>query len=133
VIIYHESKLDKNAIYEEFAALLAMRKLMLVDNKRLQQQCIGLERRTRTGGKDVIDHGSGGHDDLINRAAGACQLIFQEEIATRITKSEMQARMPSMQSSNIKRHSDKRLAAAEEMEQIMLDSGCNKIVRKKIF
>jgi len=132
-IIYHESKLDKNGIFSEFQALLAMRKLMLIDNKRLQQQCCGLERRTRTrtGGKDSIDHPPGGKDDLINSAAGACQLIFQEEIATRITKSEMSARMPSL--GKQRRHPNKRLDAAEEMHEIMINSGCNQIVRKKLF
>jgi outer membrane immunogenic protein len=31
----------------------------------------GLERRTRSGGRDIIDHAPGAHDDLANSAAGA--------------------------------------------------------------
>ena len=128
-IIYHESKLDKNAIYEEFAALLAMRKLMLIDSKRLQQQACGLERRVRAGGRDVIDHTAGYHDDLINAAAGSCVLIFQQEIAVQITKSEMKARMPSL--AEQRRYPNKRFAAEEEMAAFMSD--CNKIVKRQIF
>lgn len=136
-IIYHESKLDKSTIYGEFQALLAMRKIMLIDNERLRRQCVGLERRLRSGGKDVISHAPGYHDDLINAAAGACQLIFEIEIATRITPSEMKSRMPSVQSAGIykKQHSAQaqRRAMAREMEELMLSSGCNKIVKKRPF
>lgn len=134
-IAYHESKLDKNTIYQEFQALLAMRKLMLIDNERLRRQCIGLERRLRAGGRDVIDHAPGYHDDLVNAAAGACQLIFETEIATRITPSEMRARMPSLQTAGTYKRQyterAKQRAAAKEMHELMMDSGCNQIVRKR--
>jgi hypothetical protein len=43
----------------------------LIDNPRLVSQFAGLERRTFATGKDVVDHGRGGHDDLCNSAAGA--------------------------------------------------------------
>ena len=33
-------------------------------------QLIGLERRTARGGRDSIDHGPGGHDDVCNAVAG---------------------------------------------------------------
>jgi hypothetical protein len=33
-----------------------------------------LERRTSPGGRDRVDHGPGGHDDLANAAAGAITL-----------------------------------------------------------
>ena len=33
-------------------------------------QLLGLERRTSRAGRDSIDHGPGGHDDLINVVAG---------------------------------------------------------------
>lgn len=39
--------------------------------RRLLAQLFGLERRTARGGRDVIDHGPGGHDDLANAVAGA--------------------------------------------------------------
>jgi hypothetical protein len=43
----------------------------LLDNNRLVGQLIGLERRVRTAGRDLIDHAPGGHDDLANAVAGA--------------------------------------------------------------
>ena len=33
-------------------------------------QLAALERRTRAGGRDIIDHPPGGHDDLANAVAG---------------------------------------------------------------
>jgi hypothetical protein len=43
----------------------------LLDNSKLVAQLVGLERRTVRSGRDSIDHGPGGHDDLANAAAGA--------------------------------------------------------------
>jgi hypothetical protein len=43
----------------------------LVDNTRLLQQIVGLERRTARGaGRENIDHAPGAHDDLANACAG---------------------------------------------------------------
>src|SRR5262249_40496565 len=38
---------------------------------RLVAELCGLERRTAWGGRDSIDHGPGGHDDLANAVAGS--------------------------------------------------------------
>jgi hypothetical protein len=43
----------------------------LLDNAKLIGQFVGLERRTRAGGRDQIDHAPGGHGDLANAVAGA--------------------------------------------------------------
>ena len=43
----------------------------LPESKELLKQFTGLERRTTRSGKDSIDHGPGGHDDLANSVAGA--------------------------------------------------------------
>jgi len=48
-----------------------------VDAKKLFSELRGLERRTRSGGKDSVDHGPGCHDDIANAAAGACALVAQ--------------------------------------------------------
>ena len=37
-------------------------------------QFVGLERRTARSGKDTVDHGLGGHDDVANAVAGALVL-----------------------------------------------------------
>ena len=41
-------------------------------------QLISLERTTRGGGKDKVDHARGAHDDLANAAAGALVLCRDE-------------------------------------------------------
>lgn len=61
-------------LYLNFLPLIANGTAELPDNKRLQSQLTGLERRTRSGGRDLITHYPGGHDDLANAAAGACVL-----------------------------------------------------------
>jgi hypothetical protein len=57
-----------------FAGLLPIlnsNRCLLVDNKRLAAQLCLLERRTsRLGGKDVISHPVGGHDELAASVAG---------------------------------------------------------------
>jgi len=60
----------KSDIYRELLPLLNSGTLELLDNARLVAQLINLERRTARGGRDSIDHAPGGHDDLINAAAG---------------------------------------------------------------
>jgi hypothetical protein len=42
----------------------------LLDIKRLISQLTQLERRTRSGGKDLVTHYPGSHDDLANSIAG---------------------------------------------------------------
>jgi len=39
-----------------------------------------LERRTRSGGRDVIDHGQGGHDDLANVVAGLSATVGKKRL-----------------------------------------------------
>lgn len=73
-IKYRPSPLSRSEIYAEFLPIIMNGSVELLDNKRLAVQLAGLERRTRSGGKDQIDHGPGGHDDLANSAAGACVL-----------------------------------------------------------
>jgi len=76
-IDYESSEKNKSELYLEFEPLLAQGQVGLLDNKRLLNQLRGLERRTRSGGKDMVDHYPGGHDDLSNAIAGACVLCQQ--------------------------------------------------------
>ena len=46
----------------------------LPPNNQLKSEFLGLERRTARGGRDSIDHGPGGHDDVANAVAGVCVL-----------------------------------------------------------
>jgi len=65
---------NKNEIYLEFLPLLAQGRVELLDNRRLISELRNLERRTRTGGRDIVDHGPGLHDDAANATAGAVVL-----------------------------------------------------------
>ena len=49
---------------------------MLPKSDRLLNQIVGLERRTARSGRDSIDHGPGGHDDLANCVAGVADLTL---------------------------------------------------------
>jgi hypothetical protein len=48
--------------------------------KRAIAQLLALERSTSRLGKDFISHPPGGHDDLINAAAGALVLVSRSQI-----------------------------------------------------
>ncbi len=73
-ITYALSERTKGAIYLDGLPLLNSRKVELLDNRMLVSQLVGLERRTARGGRDSIDHGPGGHDDVVNAAMGALLL-----------------------------------------------------------
>jgi hypothetical protein len=66
---------DRSQLYVECLPLLASGRVRLVDNRKLVAQFASLERRTRPGGKDRVDHGVSGHDDLSNSVAGVLQLV----------------------------------------------------------
>ena len=63
----------KSEIYVDLLPALNSGGVALLDNDRLVNQLVGLERRTTRGGRriDTIDHAPGGHDDLANAVAGA--------------------------------------------------------------
>lgn len=68
------SELSKSEIYLEFLPMILNKSVELLDMKRLTGQLVNLERKTRSGGKDSVDHPIGLHDDIANAAAGACVL-----------------------------------------------------------
>ena len=70
-ISYRVADKSKSEIYLEFLPLLTSRRIELLDIARLKHELVGLERRTVRGGRDSIDHASGGHDDVANSVAGA--------------------------------------------------------------
>jgi hypothetical protein len=64
----------KSAIYLEALPLFASGRADLLDLPRVRLQLAGLERRRRAGGRDIVDHPPGGHDDLANAVAGTLAL-----------------------------------------------------------
>jgi hypothetical protein len=67
---YTKCDKPKSQLYIELLPRLCSREIELLDNEALVNQLAGLERRTRSGGRDIIDHPPGGHDDLANAVAG---------------------------------------------------------------
>ena len=74
-ITYTLAERPKSAIYTEFLPLMNSGKIELLDLPRLQNQLIGLERRTTRAGRDSVDHAPGQHDDVCNAVAGVMVLV----------------------------------------------------------
>ncbi|MBL9164453.1 MAG: hypothetical protein JNL18_17130 [Planctomycetaceae bacterium] len=64
----------KSQLYAELLPRLCSGEIELLDNETLINQLANLERRTRSGGRDIIDHPPGQHDDLANVVAGVCDV-----------------------------------------------------------
>jgi len=71
-IIYTPAEKDKSGLYLDFLPLALSCSVELLDNKHLFTELRSLERRTRKGGRDLVDHPPKGHDDLVNSVAGVC-------------------------------------------------------------
>ncbi len=69
-ITYEPSARAKSDLYVDFLPLLNAQKVELLALPRLSAQLVGLERRTGRSGRDSVDHAPGGHDDVVNAAAG---------------------------------------------------------------
>lgn len=68
---------SRSMLYLELLPRLCSGEIELLDNEQLITQLAGLERRTRAGGRDIVDHGPGGHDDVANAVAGVCDVLSQ--------------------------------------------------------
>jgi hypothetical protein len=67
----------KSAVYLACLPLLTGQRCDLLDLPGLRAQLTALERRRRAGGRDIVDHLPGAHDDVANAAAGALVLAAQ--------------------------------------------------------
>lgn len=71
---YIKAEKPKSALYLELLSRMCSNEIELLDIPMLVDQLAGLERRTRSGGKDIVDHPQGGHDDLANAVAGVAEV-----------------------------------------------------------
>lgn len=71
---YTKAEKPKSQLYAELLPRMCSGEIELLDHPILITQLAGLERRTRSGGKDIIDHPSGGHDDVANAVAGVAEV-----------------------------------------------------------
>lgn len=72
-IRYRPAKASKNDLYREMLPVLCggRESIELLDDSTLVNQLAALERRPRSGGKDIIDHPANGKDDVANALAVA--------------------------------------------------------------
>jgi hypothetical protein len=77
-IEYQCSEKPKSDLYRDLLPLLNSGRVVLPRNERLVAQLVGLERRTARSGKDSIDHGPGGRDDVSNSVAGAAAIAIDK-------------------------------------------------------
>ncbi len=76
-IFYQPSQRSKSELYLDLLPLISSCRAELLDNPKMVNQLLGLERRTTRLGRDTIDHAPGGHDDICNATAGAVTLAAQ--------------------------------------------------------
>lgn len=76
-IDYQASEQSKTDIYRDALPLLNARRIELLESDRLKAQLLSLERRTSRGGRDMIDHKPGSHDDLANVVCGLATTLVQ--------------------------------------------------------
>ncbi len=68
-ITFREAELDKSRSYLEAEPLFAQGRIEILDHPRLVRELKTLERRPRVGGRTIVDHPHGGHDDHANALA----------------------------------------------------------------
>ena len=75
-IRYESAQKPKVEIYKDSIPLFNGQHCELLDNQKLLNQLVSLERRTSRGGRNSIDHpaGANSHDDIANAVCGAMLL-----------------------------------------------------------
>jgi hypothetical protein len=91
-VVYNRSTHSKNEIYLEVLPLFTSGVVELLDIPQLRTQFLLLERRTRSGGHDSVDHPRGARDDLCNSAAGALRLASKLAWSGRSAESPLRGR-----------------------------------------
>ncbi len=81
-ITYKPSELTRSEIYLEILPMFSQGRVELLDLPVLRTQLLLLERRTRAGGRDSVDHPRGAHDDHANAAAGALRLAAPAKVSS---------------------------------------------------
>ena len=94
-IQYIVSELDKNHIYLEFQTIANLRRVRLLDNRRLRYQLVILERKAGRMGRDTVQHPPGAHDDVANVVAGAVVTAYKY-LVSHPSEEELRARVPRL-------------------------------------
>jgi hypothetical protein len=75
--IRYDSAQEKSKAYVELEPLFAQGRIDLIDHPQLARELKSLERRLRSGGRVLVDHPRGGHDDHANALALAAAKAIQ--------------------------------------------------------
>ena len=94
-ITYECAEKPKSDLFRDLLPLLNSGRIVLPKSERLVNQLYGFERRTARSGKDSIDHGPGGHDDLANSVAGCADLVGSRKQLVITAAMLERARMPT--------------------------------------
>jgi hypothetical protein len=121
------SEQSASDLYLEFQPLLTMGRVELVEDERLALQLIALERRARTGGRDLVTHPEGGHDDVANAVAGA---IVHAARGTVWDEKQQEAHLPRTYRSSPLGAAIERAEQMEEELRLFLGAGASRIVSK---
>jgi hypothetical protein len=104
-VAYFPSEKTKSDLYCELLPLINSRSVDLLAHDRMVSQLVGLERRVGRSGKDYVDHGPGGHDDISNVVAGAL-VLASSAIRGDGTEKQERVPLPSFESYYGRRFSD---------------------------
>lgn len=79
-INYQKCELNKSHLYLELLPRLCSGEFELPDDAKLINQLVTLERKTRSGGRDIVDHATSGHDDAANAVAGVVYISSRKKL-----------------------------------------------------
>lgn len=74
-IAFSKCELPKSKLYLELIGNICSGQVEILDHETLIRQLCSLERRTRSGGKDSVDHPPGKKDDCANSLAGLVWIL----------------------------------------------------------
>jgi len=83
-ITYEPAPGTRTELYLAFAPALRAGQIELPPDEKLARQFMTLERRTTRGGRDIIDHSPGSHDDRSNAVAGVVATLTKHKASAGI-------------------------------------------------
>lgn len=88
---------SRSACYLRLLPLLTTGRIELPPDPVLRHELLGLERRTRSSGRDVIDHRPGAHDDVSNAVAIAAVAAAARDSSQRVVAASYSAQTIEME------------------------------------
>jgi hypothetical protein len=94
-IHYEPSDLNRSEAYLAFLPMLTSGKVDLLDNARMLNQFVGLERRVARSGKDSVDSAPNQHEDVANSVALALVNARAGERRSQLVFTSVPIRQPT--------------------------------------